>query len=80
MCYINVEQAQQEHMQISNPLVKTPSHFKLKFVLSGSNAVSTLSVSKSLYSISNLPSLNSLTLSRPGGGGAFGAHANFEYS
>ena len=46
--------------EIRNPLVKTPSPLKLKLVLSGSNVVSSLSVSKSLYSISNLPSLNSL--------------------
>ena len=59
MCYRNVEHVQQEHMQILNPLVKTPSPIPLKLVLSGSN-VSALSVCKSLYSIGNLPSLNSL--------------------
>ena len=60
MCYRNVEQVQQEHMQILNPLVKTPSPLKLKVVLFGSNVVSAISVSKSFYSISNLPSLNLL--------------------
>ena len=47
-------------MQILNPLAKTPPPLKLKLVLSGSNVVSALNVSKSLYSISNLLSLNSL--------------------